>query len=296
MKVLVTGGEGFIGRHLVKHLLEEGHYVTSLDNRTESDHRNEMIPGCVYYIADVENIERVLSGQNFDMIYHLAALSRIQPSFETPNEFFKSNTEGTQAVCEFARKQQEDRKHPVKVVYAGSSSRWQTPTISPYATYKFLGEEICKMYRKVYSLNIHIARFYNVYGPGELVEGDYAAVIGRFRRGLEKPDGSREVLQIVGTGHHTRDFTHVGDIIEGLTKLITYPLFPSNSFEWEFGTRVEYSINEVAEMFKKHHGCIFEHKPDEKGNYVSSVRHNDTAVRELGWQPTDRLESYIKSL
>ena len=136
MRVLVTGGAGFIGTNLIKRLLKEGHDVVSLDNYDsglESNHIND----CVYFKRDIEEIE-FIPGE-FDLIYHLAALSRIQPSFNDPAETYRVNASGTQKVCEYAR------KIGSKVVYAGSSSRWHDPYQSPYAACKYLGEEICKM-------------------------------------------------------------------------------------------------------------------------------------------------------
>ena len=112
---------------------------------------------------------------DFDLIYHLAGLSRIQPSFREPSSTFISNTKGVESIIEWAR------PNRTKIVYSGSSSFHHDPYQSPYAFYKYLGEEICRMYRKVYDMNIEIVRFYNVYGPNEIVHGEWAAVIGIWR-------------------------------------------------------------------------------------------------------------------
>ena len=101
MKILVTGGAGFIGTNLIKRLLEEGHSVESLDNY-DTGTQNNHVEDCNYHSGDIESIH--LMDKDFDLIYHLAALSRIQPSFKIPGETFRVNTEGTLAVCEFARK------------------------------------------------------------------------------------------------------------------------------------------------------------------------------------------------
>ena len=191
MKILVTGGGGFIGTNLIKRLLSEGHEVHSLDNYDSGLIENEQ-DGCNYHTGDTENI--VLMDADFDIVYHLAALSRIQPSFENPLETFRVNTQGSLIVADWAK------KYNVKVIYAGSSSRWHDPLQSPYAAFKHMGEEIFKMYRKVYNLNVEIARFYNVYGPHEIVDGDWAAVIGIWRRQVR--DG--EKITIVGDGEQRR--------------------------------------------------------------------------------------------
>ena len=111
MKILVTGGAGFVGMHLIKKLLKEGHEVHSLDNYDIGLRENE-IEGCNYVSGDIEQIE-YWRGDKFDMVYHLAALSRIQPSFENPIETFRVNVRGTEAVCEWAR------HNNVIVIYAG---------------------------------------------------------------------------------------------------------------------------------------------------------------------------------
>ena len=101
MKILVTGGAGFVGSNLIKRLVKEGHTVHSLDNYDSGLVENE-ISGCNYHRGDIEQID--LMDKDFGLIYHFAALSRIQPSFNNPSETFRVNTLGTQYVCEFAKK------------------------------------------------------------------------------------------------------------------------------------------------------------------------------------------------
>jgi UDP-glucose 4-epimerase len=282
MKILVTGGAGFVGTNLIKRLLTEGHEVHSLDNY-DSGLRENHIEGCNYISGDIEQLE-YWKGDSFDIVYHLAALSRIQPSFENPVETFRVNSRGTEAVCEFAR------HNNVKLIYAGSSSRWHNPYQSPYACYKHIGEEILKMYKTVYGINAEIARFYNVYGPNEIVDGDWAAVIGIWRRQTR----DNEPITIVGDGEQRRDFTHVEDIVDGLYKIG----MSSESHEdaWELGTGINYSINEVYELFKDKFGADKIHIPDQHGNYRKTLRENDDTLNRLDWKPKDRLNDYIQSL
>jgi UDP-glucose 4-epimerase len=280
MKILVTGGAGFIGTNLIKKLLQEGHTVQSLDNYDSGLKENE-IEGCQYFNSDVRSI---FSMENYDLIYHLAALSRIQPSFNNPQNTFDVNTAGTQEVCDFARQTK------TKVIYSGSSSRWHNPHISPYACYKHVGEEICKMYRTSFNTDIEIVRFYNVYGPHEIVDGDWAAVIGVWRRQVR--DG--QPLTIVGDGEQRRDFTHVDDIVDGLYKIGTSN--EKHEDAWELGTGKNYSINEVADMFVEKFGCEKQYIPNQKGNYRETLRENNDAIERLGWKPSDKLRQYIQSL
>ena len=283
MKILVTGGAGFIGTNLIKQLKDSGHEVVSLDNYDSGLDENH-IEGVTYLNADIETIEYI-KGDDFDLCYHLAALSRIQPSFENPTETFRVNVRGTEAVCEWAR------HNNVKVVYAGSSSKHHDPSQSPYAMYKYLGEEVCKLYKKTYGLNVEICRFYNVYGPNEIIEGDWAAVIGIWRRQVR--DG--EKITIIGDGEQRRDFTHVVDICDALVRIGLV----DNKHEdaWELGTGMNYSINEVYEIFKEKFPQIESvYLPDQPGNYRKTLRENDDTCEQLGWEPQDRLRKYIQSL
>ena len=281
MKILVTGGAGFIGTNLIKRLLKEGHKVTSIDNYDSGTIENHQ-EGCSYHNFDIKKIKWF--GNEYDIIYHLAALSRIQPSFEDPKETFRVNTKGCLNIAEWARKTN------TKVVYAGSSSRWHDPYQSPYACFKHMGEEVFKMYKKVYGLNTEICRFYNVYGPGEIIDGDWAAVIGIWRRQVR--DG--ESITIVGDGEQRRDFTHVDDIVDALYKVGMSN--ESHEDAWELGTGMNYSINEVYQMFKNKFGADSTYIPDQPGNYRETLRENSDTLDRLGWQPQDRLKDYIKSL
>ena len=288
MRILVTGGAGFIGINLIKRLVKEGHDVHSLDNYDSGKEENH-IEGATYHNYDIEQITQWKNRNDarlneFNLCFHLAALSRIQPSFDNPSETFRVNTKGTEAVLDWAK------QNKVKVIYAGSSSKWHDHTISPYATSKYLGEELCKMYKKSFNLDVEICRFYNVFGPHEIIKGDWAAVIGVWRNQVNK----NENITIVGDGKQRRDFTHVDDIVDGL-----YKIGLSNTSlkdAWELGTGVNYSINEVYQMFKNkfHVECIY--IPNQHGNYRETLRKNNKALDLLDWKPQDRLLYYINKL
>ena len=249
--VLITGGVGFIGTNLAEFLLELGYNVYSLDNYSFGSKQNE-IKKVSYYNLDIEEIDQIK--QQIDICFHLAAMARVQPSFENPNEYFRVNTYGTTKVMEWAK------KNNVKVVYAGSSSKHFNPSDSPYAMYKFLGEEVCKLYKKTYDVKVEIARFYNVYGPREVIHEKYGNVIGIWKTKVK----NGEPLPIVGDGNQRRDFTHVHDIVDGLIKIA----LSNNQHEdaWELGTGNNYSINELFEMFKKRFDVNSTNIPDQPGN------------------------------
>lgn len=283
MKILVTGGAGFIGSNLIKHLITyDNLQVFSLDNYSTGFRSNE-VTGCTYVNDDLLNIDKVFD-IHFDVIFHLAALARISPSFIKPHETFISNVNGTESVLEYAR------KHGSKVIFAGSSSRWHDPHQSPYATSKYIGEELCKMYRKSFKLKVQIARFYNVYGPNEITTGDYRTIIGVWRDHMK----NNNPLTIIGDGEQRRDFTFVGDIVDGLIRIMNTDIYHEDA--WELGTGLNYSINEIYKMFEEKYNVSRIHLPDQPGNYRVTLREHDDTLTKLDWQPTDQLQKYIRGL
>lgn len=280
-KILITGGAGFIGSNLIKNLKDSNYLITSLDNYSTGKKDNE-VKGVEYINDDIENINNLVN--DYNLCFHLAAQSRVQPSFDFPEESFRANVYGTTKVMEWSR------LNNTKIIYAGSSSKHHNPSDSPYAMYKYLGEQVCKLYRKSYGLNVEIARFYNVYGPGENIDEKYGNVIGIWRAKIAKG----EPLPIVGDGKQKRDFIHVHDIVEGLKKIALSNL--SHNDAWELGTGVNYSINRVYEFFNKRFNVEFENLPDQPGNYRKTLRENDDALKLLNWTPKDRLEEHINNI
>ena len=274
MKILVTGGVGFIGTNLIKRLLFEGHEVISIDNYSTGKKENEQ-KGCTYYNLDINDKE--LSINNIDVIFHIAALARIQPSLIRPQETIEANVNGTLNILELAR------KNNTPVIFAGSSSFHHGLYGSAYAWSKHAGEQLCKLYSEVYGLNTSICRFYNVYGPYQLEEGEYSTVLGIFERQLR----NKEPLTITGTGEQRRDFTHVDDIVDGLYKCVGKD-FKAEIFE--LGRGENFSINEIVDMFEAERKYI----PARKGEYDATLCDYSKAEQMLGWIPTKNLKDYIK--
>ena len=281
-KVIVTGGVGFVGTNLIKRLLKEGHMVVSLDNYSTGKKENEQ-DGCLYLDVDINNLEysdttaELLAG--FDIIFHMAALARIQPSLLRPQESINANVNGTLNILELAR------KNNTPVVYAGSSSFHHGLYGSPYAWSKHAGEQLCELYSKVYNLSTVICRFYNVYGPHQLEDGEYSTVLGIFERQYR----NKEPLTVTGTGEQRRDFTHIDDIVDGLYKCIGKD-FKADIFE--LGRGKNFSINEVADLFnwKKVHILA------RNGEYDRTLCDYTNAKEKLGWEPTRNLEEYIANV
>ena len=278
-KVLVTGGCGFVGHALSNELIKRGYEVDVIDNLSIGKEA-KIADGCNFTKDDIL-LMPIDENKNYKYIFHLAALSRIQPSFEYPHVTFGVNVIGTKRIVEYAK------RNNAKLIYSGSSSRHHNPMLSPYALTKHIGEEWIKMNKGVYDLNAEIVRFYNVYGPGELVDSNMAAVIGKWRAAIKKG----ETLKIHGDGEQRRDFTHITDIVDGLIRIAESN--EKHEDAWELGTGKNYSINEVANMFTP---LLREYVDDVKGNYRETIRINNDAIERLGWEPKDRLEDYIKKL
>ena len=279
--ILVTGGVGFIGTNLITKLVKLGYNVISLDDYSAGLKTNE-IEGVEYVNLDIESIDKI--DGNIDICFHLAAKSRVQPSFKDPREYFRVNVQGTMEVMQWAK------KNNVKVIYAGSSSKHHNPSDSPYAMYKFLGEEVCKLYKKAYDINVEVARFYNVYGPNESLDEEHGNVIGIWRSKIKQG----KPLTIVGDGTQRRDFTHVFDIVNGLIKIAMSNKVHKDA--WELGTGINYSINELFSMFNKKFNAESIFIPDQPGNYKLTLRENDDMLKDLDWKPEDRLEDHIDNL
>lgn len=280
-KILVTGGVGFIGSNLIKGLKELNFELVSLDDYSTGLKINEL-DGVQYIKDDILNIKNIVN--DFDFCFHLAAQSRVQPSFDNPEESLRVNVNGTSRVMEWAT------LNNTKVIYAGSSSKHHKPSESPYAMYKFLGEEVCKLYKDSYNVNAEIARFYNVYGPGENVDERYGNVIGIWRSMIIKG----KPLPIVGDGEQRRDFIHVYDIVEGLKKIAFSNLQHQDA--WELGTGISYSINDVFQLFKERFNVKSIKIPDQPGNYRKTLRENDDTLKLLNWVPKDRLKEHIYNI
>jgi UDP-glucose 4-epimerase len=278
-KVLVTGGAGFVGHALSLELLKRGCSVDVIDNLSIGNEA-KISPFVNFLGGDIRGMNNI-KDTPYDYIFHLAALSRIQPSFQNPTLTFSVNVDGTKQVVEYAYHNKS------KLIYAGSSSRHHNPMLSPYAMSKHMGEEWIKMFKGVYELNAEIVRFYNVYGPGELVDSHMAAVIGLWRAAVKNDTP----ILIHGDGKQKRDFTHIDDIVDGLIRIAESD--EKHDDAWELGTGRNYSLNEVASLFAPH---PIQYVDDVKGNYRETIRINDDALNRLGWQPKDQLKEYLNEI
>ncbi|MEC9303861.1 MAG: NAD-dependent epimerase/dehydratase family protein [Bacteroidota bacterium] len=280
MKILVTGGLGFVGSNLVDHLIDLGHDVTVIDNLSSaSSSESYKNNSALYIIDDIKNINQINFDTHFEIIYHLAGLARIQPSFENPIAYIQVNIIGTAIICEFAK------KNNAKLIYSSSSSINNGKHKTPYTFSKWSGEEVLKTWRKCYSLNASICRFYNVYGPREPKTGDYATVVRKFIRQYK----NNEPITIVGDGNQRRDFTHVSDIVAGLIKVASH----NQNDLFHLGRGINYSINQLASMFNYNK---IQYIPLRKGEGLVTLADYQETFTKLNWQATYNLEDYIKDI
>tara|TARA_R100000030_G_C3241414_1_gene120711 strand:+ start:142 stop:1038 length:897 start_codon:yes stop_codon:yes gene_type:complete len=296
MKVMVMGGAGFVGTNLIKRLLKDGHDVSAVDNYSTGFRDNHQ-EGCVYYEDDLssKNILGIYVDHStypawrdneYDLIFNVAALARIQPSLSDPVKAISNNFNSALHVLELARKTN------TPVVFSGSSTLHHGLWGSPYAWSKYGGEQLCELYNKVYGLPTSICRFYNVYGKHQLEEGAYATVIGIF----EKQYREGKALTVTGDGEQRRDFTHIDDIVDGIVRcglnlLGNNPIASGQAYE--LGRGKNYSIIEITEMFGQ---TEVEYIPPRKGEYPFTLADYTKANKELGWIPTLNIKDYISEV
>jgi UDP-glucose 4-epimerase len=276
--ILVTGGAGFIGTHLCKRLVAEGHAVISLDNYFTGSKDNH-IESVEYREGHTKDVESLVP-ESPELIFHLGEYSRVEQSLKEPALVWDLNKVGTFAVLEFARKRGS------KIVYAGSSTKFGDGGMgrdqSPYAWSKATNTELVQNYGNWYGLPYAITYFYNVYGPGERA-GVYGTVIEIFRQ--KRIRG--EVLTVNAPGTQKRNFTHVDDIVDGL--VLVGERGEGDSFG--IGSEKSYTVLEVAQMF----GGTISMGPEVAGNRMGSDI-DASKTKLLGWECRNELPEYIRAL
>ena len=275
MKILVTGGAGFVGTNLIKRLLKDGHSVISIDNYNTGLESNHQF-GCKYMNHDLRNLKEF---PNVDVVYHMAAIARIQPSFDNPKDYFTTNANGTLNLVDWCS------KNDIPIIYAGSSSKHSGRFKNPYTFSKDVGEDIVELYQNHFGLSVSVARFYNVYGPHQLLEGGYTTLIGRWINNIQNDIQ----CEIYGDGKKRRDFTHIDDIIDALILIMEKEAW---GHQFELGRGKNYSVNEVADMFNIK--PIYQN--DKLGEAQITLNDDIVAKEILDWEARINLEDYIKGL
>ncbi len=296
-KVLVTGGAGFIGSHLVDKLLALGFEVIVIDDlsvgRRENLAAHSKNPRLHLHVLDVANQDAIRPRfEGVEWVFHLAARADIVPSIQLPMIYHRANVDGTAAVLEACRLQGVKR-----LIYAASSScygipdEYPTPETAPiqprypYALTKWIGEQMVMHWEKVYKIPTLSLRFFNVFGPRARTSGTYGAVLGVFL--AQKRNG--KPLTVVGDGSQTRDFTYVTDVVEALLCAAESGL---SGEIFNVGSGGTYSVNSLVELIGGPTVSLPK-RPGEPDCTFADI----TRIRErLGWEPTVKFEAGVREL
>lgn len=296
MNILVTGGAGFIGSNLVDFLIEHEHEVTVIDNESAECHDsfywNEKARNYRYDICDYNLISPLFA--NIDVVFHVAAEARIQPSLINPLKTIKTNVLGTCNVLQASKENSVKR-----VIYSSTSSAYgrknnlpfkedmKKDCLTPYSVAKTAGEELCQMYYNLFGLKTITLRYFNVYGHRQPTKGQYAPVIGLFQK--QKREGKK--LTIVGDGLQKRDFTNITDVVLANIKaaFVENPEVYGEIFN--IGTGKSYSILQIADLI----GGEIRFFPPRKGEAKETLADITKAKKLLNWIPTIDLEQWLKN-
>jgi len=295
MKVLVTGGAGFIGSHVVDALLEINSDVVVLDNFSTGQRVNlDHVKNHIELIECDLGIEGkwIQHFENVDWVIHLASLADIVPSIQEPKAYFRSNVDGTFNVLQASQASGVKR-----FIYAASSScygipdHYPTPETAeirpqyPYALTKRLGEELVMHWAQVYNFPAISLRFFNVYGPRSRTSGTYGAVLGVFL--AQKLAGKH--FTVVGDGKQTRDFTFVTDIVQAM---ISAAKSNSSGQIYNVGSGTNVSVNRLVELLGGEKVYI----PKRPGEPDCTFADIHKIKKELGWNPKVSIEQGIEEI
>ena len=297
MKYVITGGAGFIGSHITKTLVEQGHNVTILDNLNTGKEKNlELIKEKINFvkgdIRDNKLLEEIMV--DTDGVFHQAALASVQDSFSKPDEYHDLNVNGTENILKLAK------KNDFKVVYASSSSVYGNPEkipieesdsknpINPYAETKLRKEELAAKYSKI-GVKVIGLRYFNVFGKGQSKE--YAGVLKLFLERIR--DGLPP--KINGDGTQFRDFVFVGDVAEA--NIMSMKSEVNHEF-FNVGTNTSITILDLAKTIIKFSGLNIEpiFGPSLKGDVMKTIADISLIKEKIGWQPKVMLESWINEI
>lgn len=255
IRVLVTGGAGFIGSYVVEQLVELGAQVTVLDNLSTGSKENlrSVWQNITFIQGDITDFETCLAAShNKDIIFHLAAAVSVPQSIENPYHCYQTNVVGTLNVLEAAR-----RHNIQRVIFSSSSAVYgaqqgiiseSTPCnpTSPYGQSKQLGELLCAQYAQIFNVGTVCLRYFNVYGDRQNPHGAYAAVVAKFQDAMRR----NERITMFGDGSQTRDFISVEQVALANIQLGALPLSELNGQAFNIGTGKSITINELFKKLK----------------------------------------------
>lgn len=305
MKILITGGAGFIGSSLADSLLNEGNDIVVVDNfndyyayeiKEANVKHNLDNPHYHLYkidLTDKNALKNVFAENNFDTVVHLAGRAGVRPSIERPEDYAESNILATIHILELMKD-----FNVKKLVFASSSSVYGnckaqifsedlkvTEPISQYAATKSACEQFCYTYHKLYNMNIVCLRFFTVYGPRQRPD----LAIHKFTDLISK----HQPIPVFGDGTTKRDYTYIDDIISGVKAAIAYNKTPYEIINLGGGEPV--SLSQMIKTIETTLGekAIIDRKPMQKGDVDKTVSDISKAQRLLGYNPQTRFSDGI---
>jgi len=298
MKVLVTGGAGFIGSHLADLLIETGHKVVVIDNLSNGrlNNINHLLDNknFKFHELDIINLDEINPiFKNVDWVFHMAGMADIVPSIESPKKYYDCNVTGTFNVLEASRE-----AGIKKIVYAASSSSYGIPDNYPtaetadirpqypYALTKYMGEELVIHWSQTYKIPAISLRLFNVYGPRSRTTGAYGAVFGVFlsQKIHNKP------FTVVGDGTQTRDFTYVTDVAKAFLKAVEVQ---ATGIALNVGSDSHYSVNRLVELLGGGELTYVPKRPGEPDcTYADTAKIHEV----LGWQAEVSFEDGVAEM
>lgn len=292
MKLIVTGGAGFIGSHIVDRLVELGHEAVVVDNLMlgKKEFVNKKAKFHKIDIRDLKKLKKLFKGA--EAVFHLAADPRLQISIEDPITTHEINVTGTLNVLIAAKE-----NGVKKVIFSSSCAlygdqplpikeNYLLRPISPYGLHKLMGEEYCRLFYKLFGLQTICLRYFNVFGPRKLDTGAYPMVIPIFLGQRQKG----QKLTIVGDGQQTRDYVQVRDVVEANIRAWQSEIKDGRAIN--IGSGKQTSVNDMARLI----GGPITTLPPRLGE-MRYIEADITLARQLlGWQPAVSLEDGIKEL
>ena len=298
VKVVVTGGAGFIGSHVTDALVLRGFEVHVIDNLSAGKKEN-VNPKAVFHRADIRELAAlspIIKGAQF--VFHLAALPRVQYSIEHPKETHDVNVTGTLNVLMASKE-----GGVMRVIYSASSSAYGNQKTlplredmipmpkSPYGLHKYIGEQYALFWHKLYKIPVVSLRYFNVFGPRQRIRSQYAAVVPRFIDSVLK----NEYATIYGDGNQSRDFCYVDNVIlANILAMQSKSDFNGEVFNVAHGSQIK--VNEVKKVIEKYTNkkLDLEKRPPRLGDVRHTHADISKAKRLLGYNPTVNFNEGLK--
>ena len=284
--IIVTGGAGFVGTNLIKHLISKTKFkIISIDNYSSGFKNNHVNSKRItYFNTDTRNISSIIKKPELiNSIFHFGEFSRIYQSFINMGQCIDSNTIGTTAIFNFCL------KNKIKLIYSATSAtlgnKGNDKNLSPYAFTKAKNLELLENLKKWFNFKFEIIYFYNVYGPSQICQGKMATVIGIFENCFK----TKKPLTVVKPGSQSRRFTHISDTID-----VCYLAWKKNRCRhYSISNRESYTILEVAKMFKSKIKLLPSRAGERYASALASINLNNKVFKHFG---KIKLKEYIEKI